>query len=136
MRHVLRLTLMAGLLAGAGSAAAASYGVFRNPSGSVSVRLHDCGAQLCGTIVAANAKARADAAKAGQTKLIGMQLFRDLVPVPQPKGAPKRWEGRVYIPDKDKTVSGHATLNGRILAVEGCLVGDALCKSQDWKRVK
>jgi uncharacterized protein (DUF2147 family) len=136
MQQVLRLTLMAALCASASDAGAATYGVFRNPSGSVRVRLADCGTQLCGTIIAANAEARADAAKAGQTKLIGMQLFRDLEPVPQPKGAPKRWEGKVYIPDKDQTVGGHATLKGRVLEVEGCLLGDALCKSQDWVRVK
>jgi uncharacterized protein (DUF2147 family) len=135
MLHILQSMLVTALVTGAAAATAAPYGVFRNPSGSVKVRLADCGGQLCGTIVAANAKARADAAKAGQAKLIGMQLFRNLVPVPQPKGAPKRWEGQVYIPDKDKTVSGHAVLNGRILEVEGCLLGDALCKSQDWVRV-
>lgn len=136
MRHILRLMLAATLVTGAGGATAAQYGVFRNPSGSVKVRLADCGDHLCGTIVAADAKARADAAEAGQNKLIGMQLFRDLVPVTQPKGAPKRWEGKVYIPDKDKTVAGHAKLKGSILEVEGCLLGDALCKSQDWVRVK
>ncbi|MFZ4689293.1 MAG: DUF2147 domain-containing protein [Polymorphobacter sp.] len=117
-------------------AAAAHYGVFRNPSGSVEVKLADCGKQLCGTIVKASPAARADAAKAGQTKLIGMQLFRNLEPVPPAKGEPLRWDGQVYIPDKDKTVSGHATLAGKVLTVEGCLLGDALCKAQDWVRVK
>lgn len=135
MARYLLMTLLATTMGfGTASAAAATYGVFRNPSGSVKVRLADCGGQLCGTIVAANAKARADAAKAGQTKLIGMQLFRNLAPVAQSKGAPRRWEGEVYIPDKDKTVAGHATLNGKILEVTGCLLGDALCKSQAWIR--
>ncbi|OYU14894.1 MAG: hypothetical protein CFE37_08385 [Alphaproteobacteria bacterium PA4] len=116
-------------------ALAGQYGVFRNPSGSVHVRLADCGKQLCGTIVKADAKARADAARAGQTKLIGLQLFRNLLPVATEKGAPRRWEGQVYIPDKDRTVSGSAELNGRTLTVKGCLLGDALCKAQDWVRV-
>jgi uncharacterized protein (DUF2147 family) len=135
MLQILRLTVIAALMTSTTAGAATSYGVFRNPSGSVKVRLADCGALLCGTIVAANAKARADAANAGQTHLIGMQLFRNLAAVPQPKGAAKRWEGQVYIPDKDKTVDGHATLKGKILEVQGCLLGDALCKSQDWVRV-
>ena len=135
MTRYLAMTLVARTIAfGSDIAAAANYGVFRNPSGSVKVRVADCGTQLCGTIVAANAKARADAAKAGQTRLIGLQLFRNLVPVHQPKGAPRRWEGGVYIPDKDKTVSGHASLDGKILKIEGCLLGDALCKSQEWVR--
>ena len=135
MTRYLLMTMLATTIGfGTDSAAAATYGVFRNPSGSVKVRLADCGRQLCGTIVVANAKARADAAKAGQTRLIGMQLFRNLTPVAQPKGAPPRWEGEVYIPDKDKTVAGHATLNGKILEVAGCLLGDTLCKSQEWIR--
>ncbi len=137
MTRYLVMTFLAIMTAlGADIAAAATYGVFSNPSGSVKVRLADCGKHLCGTIVAASAKARADAAKAGQTRLIGMQLFRNLAPVPQPKGAPRRWEGGVYIPDKDKTVSGHATLTGRILRIEGCLLGDALCKTQEWIRTQ
>ncbi|MBC7522307.1 MAG: DUF2147 domain-containing protein [Sandarakinorhabdus sp.] len=117
-------------------AMAAKHGVFRNPSGSVHVRVADCGRQLCGTIVWADEKARADSAKAGQKNIIGMQLFRDLKPVPQPAGKPRRWEGDVYIPDKDRTVSGNAVLDGRTLRVEGCLLGDKLCKGQDWVRVK
>jgi uncharacterized protein (DUF2147 family) len=129
-------TMMAILLLTASPAVAATYGVFRNPSGNVEVRLADCGKQLCGTIVSASAKAKADAAKAGQTNIIGMQLFRNLTPTPQPKGQPRRWDGQVYIPDKDKTVSGSAILNGKTLSVKGCLLGDKLCKSQDWLRVK
>ena len=126
------------LLLAANPALAATYGVFRNPSGNVEVKLADCGRQLCGTIVTASAKAKAkaDAAKAGQANIIGMQLFRNLTPTPQPKGQPRRWDGEVYIPDKDRTVSGSATLSGKILSVKGCLLGDKLCKSQDWVRVR
>jgi len=128
--------VMTMLLLAANPALAATYGVFRNPSGDVEVKLADCRKQLCGTIVKASAKAKADAAKAGQTKIIGMQLFRNLTPTPQPKGEPRRWDGEVYIPDKDRTVSGSVTLKGKILSVKGCLLGDALCKSQDWVRVR
>jgi uncharacterized protein (DUF2147 family) len=128
--------VMTMLLLAANPALAATYGVFRNPSGNVEVKLADCGKKLCGTIVKASAKAKADAAKAGQANIIGMQLFRNLTPTPQPKGQPRRWDGEVYIPDKDRTVSGSATLSGKILSVKGCLLGDKLCKSQDWVRVR
>lgn len=126
---------LAAALVGTTPALAGQYGVFRNPSGSVHVKLADCGKQLCGTIVRASSKARADAAKAGQTKLIGLQLFRNLMSVAAEQGAPRRWEGEVYIPDKDRTVSGSAELSGKTLTVKGCLLGDALCKAQDWVRV-
>ena len=135
-KPVITMPMMAMLMLTAGPALAANYGVFRNPSGSVEVRLADCGTQLCGTIVKASAEAKADAAKAGQARIIGMQLFRNLTPTPQPKGQPRRWDGQVYIPDKDRTVSGSAMLSGRTLAVKGCLLDDKLCKSQDWVRVK
>ncbi len=125
--------LAAALLLAATPAAARSYGVFRNPSGSVHVRDADCGRKLCGTIVSASARARADAARAGQNHIIGMQLFRNLEPAPA-KG-PRHWQGSVYIPDKDKTVSGEASLKGNVLTVKGCLLGDALCKAQDWVRI-
>ena len=91
------LVMMIALLA-ANPALAATYGIFRNPSGNVDVKLADCGKQLCGTIVRASAKAKADAAKAGQANIIGMQLFRNLTPAPQPRGQPRRWDGEVYIP--------------------------------------
>jgi uncharacterized protein (DUF2147 family) len=134
--HRTMMAMLAAAMLAASPALAANYGVFRNPSGNVEVRLADCGRQLCGTIVSASAKAKADAAKAGQTNIIGMQLFRNLTPTPQPKGQPRRWDGQVYIPDKDRTVSGSAMLSGKTLSVKGCLLGDKLCKSQDWLRVK
>jgi uncharacterized protein (DUF2147 family) len=136
MHRTMMTMLLAAAFLVASPALAANYGVFRNPSGNVEVKLADCGKQLCGTIVSASAKAKADAAKAGQTNIIGMQLFRNLVPTPQPKGQPRRWDGQVYIPDKDRTVSGSAILSGKTLSVKGCLLGDKLCKSQDWLRVK
>lgn len=136
MRSLNYSVLVAAAMTLAVPAMAAQYGVFRNPSGSVHVRVADCGRQLCGTIVRADKKARADSAKAGQKNIIGMQLFRNLRPVPQPRGKPRRWDGKVYIPDKDRTVSGNAVLDGRILRVNGCLLGDKLCKGQDWVRVK
>lgn len=129
------LGVLAVLLAAA-PALAANLGVFKNPAGSVQVRLTECGTGLCGTIVSANAKARADAAKAGQTKLIGMQLFREMSAEPAAAGEPRRWTGKVYVPDLDKTVSGKAELHGRTLSVTGCLVAGAFCKGQDWTRIK
>ena len=82
-RYNMRKTLTAILVLAASPALAANYGVFRNPSGNVEVKLADCGKQLCGTIVKAS-----------------------------------------------------AILNGKILSVKGCLLGDKLCKSQDWMRVR
>ena len=48
--------------------------VLRNPSNSVHVRIHPCGKSRCGTVVWANAKAKADSARGGTTNLVGTEL--------------------------------------------------------------
>jgi len=57
-------------------AADRSFGVWKNPSGSVHVRAEPCGDKMCGTVVWANDKAIADARRGGTDNLIGLQLFR------------------------------------------------------------
>ena len=49
--------------------------VLRNPSNSVHVRIHTCGKSRCGTVVWANAKAKADSARGGTPNLVGTELF-------------------------------------------------------------
>ena len=55
----------------------ACLGIWQNPSGSVRFRATRCGEQVCGTIVFANDKARADARRGGTDPLIGTQLFEE-----------------------------------------------------------
>lgn len=108
-----------------------SLGLWRNPSGSVHVRAHRCGAQVCGTVVWANDKARADARRGGTDPLVGTQLFRDFQP--DGKGG---WRGKVFVPDIGKTFSGTVRLldEGR-LEGKGCLIGGLGCRSQIWTRI-
>lgn len=79
----------------------AIIGVWSNPSGSVHVRIEECGTKLCGVVVYATDKAKADAAKAGTNELIGINLFREFARYDQNK-----WRGKVLVPDLDRTVSG------------------------------
>ena len=58
-------------------------GVWANPSGSVRVRIEECGTKLCGVVVYANEKAKADAAKAGTDVLIGINLLREGLDLPE-----------------------------------------------------
>jgi uncharacterized protein (DUF2147 family) len=109
-----------------------SIGVWRNPQNSVHVRSDHCGRSMCGTVIWANDKAKADAARGGTAELIGSQLFRDFS-----KDKNGNWRGRVFVPDINKTFSGRIevidvnTLKGR-----GCLVGGVGCKSQTWTRIE
>jgi uncharacterized protein (DUF2147 family) len=107
------------------------YGVWQNPSGSVHIRTARCGANVCGTVVYADDKARADAAKAGTSRLIGMNLFQDFR-----QTGPTSWAGKVLVPDLNRSVNGTITLEGpRTMDVDGCLFGHFACKDQKWTKI-
>jgi uncharacterized protein (DUF2147 family) len=106
--------------------------VWRNPSNSVHVRIHPCGKSRCGTVVWANAKAKADSARGGTKNLIGTELFRDFR-----EKSPKVWKGKVFVPDINGTFTGTATIRDQnTLVARGCLIGNFGCKSQAWTRVR
>lgn len=108
-----------------------NWGVWRNAGDSVHVEIKPCGASVCGTVVWANAKARADAARGGTRELIGQQLFHEFRI--DKTGV---WRGRVFAPDVNRTFSGSATpLDGSTLRATGCLLGRVFCKSQTWTRL-
>ena len=107
-------------------------GVWRNPKNTVHVQLGPCGPRLCGTVVWASDKAKADAAEGGTKRLVGTQLFRDFEAV-----GPGRWRGRFFVPDKNKTFSGRMqAVDANTIIGKGCLIGGLFCKSQWWKRVR
>jgi len=119
--------------ASAGSAAqpASQDDVWRNPSNSVHVRIHACGASTCGTVVWANDKAKADSARGGTAHLVGTELFRDFHEV-----SSKVWKGKVFVPDLNGVFSGTGTVqDDNTIVARGCLVGNVGCKSQTWTRV-
>jgi uncharacterized protein (DUF2147 family) len=105
-------------------------GLWRNPKNTVHVKLQPCGASMCGTVVWAAAKAQAKARKAGQ-KLVGAQLFREFRTV-----GPNRWQGKVFVPDLNRTFSGTITATGPTRVVgKGCLIGGFFCKEQTWVKI-
>jgi uncharacterized protein (DUF2147 family) len=105
-------------------------GVWRNPKNTVHVQLQPCGPTMCGTVVWAAPKAQAKARKAGQ-KLVGAQLFREFKPI-----APNRWQGKVFVPDLNRTFSGTMTATAPTRMVgKGCLIGGFFCKEQTWVKI-
>jgi len=109
-----------------------SVGIWRNPKDTVRVRSRHCGDRMCGTVIWASDKAKADAARGGHPDLIGMDLFKDFRR--DNKGL---WHGRVFVPDINKTFTGTITvLNPNTIKGTGCLVGGVFCKSQVWTRVE
>jgi uncharacterized protein (DUF2147 family) len=108
-----------------------SYGTWANPQGSVHVRAHSCGADLCGTVVWANEEAKKDARDGGTPQLIGVELFRDFE-----RETETLWRGKVFVPDMGKTLSGTIDfVDDRTLQGRGCLFGRILCKTQIWTKV-
>ena len=123
--------VLAILFASPAMAADRSFGVWRNPANSVHVRAEPCGQRLCGVVVWASDKAKADAKRGGTDQLVGAQLFREFA-----LEAPGKWRGRVFVPDLGKTFSGTITvIDERTLQGKGCLLGRIVCKSQTWKRL-
>lgn len=113
------------------SAQERSLGVWRNPSNSVHVKIERCGPQMCGVVIWANEKAKADSRRGGTDPLIGAQLFRDFYE--ERSGV---WRGKVFVPDIGKTFSGTVTvMNNDTIRAKGCLVGNIACQTQVWSRV-
>ena len=124
--------LVAGAPAAPAIAAAGIGGTWTNPAGSVDVDMAPCGPRLCGTVVRASAKAKADAAGGGTYRLIGTQLFRGLV-----ADGRGHWSGAVFVPDLGRTVTGTlALVDADSLEVSGCVVPGLLCQTQVWTRVR
>ncbi len=107
-------------------------GIWRNNADSVRIRVARCGQGLCGTVVQASEKAKADAAAGGTDRLIGTQLFHDFR-----REDDGLWYGQVYVPDIDKTFDGTIEQVDRDTIVgTGCLFANFGCKSQTWRRVR
>ena len=130
MNRIATLIAAALVLAPAPALAASPLeGLWRNPKGSVTVRIAPCGPQLCGRVVAASAKAKAKAAEGGTEQLPGTMILSGITPA----GA-NRWKGRVFLPRQNRHATGNLRLAGNRLEVEGCMLA-IICKSQVWTRV-
>jgi uncharacterized protein (DUF2147 family) len=119
---MLALIALAALLADESSI----EGRWRSPGGNSIIDVAPCGSDLCGTVAWASEKAKADARKVTD-QLIGTQILTQLE-----EKKPGRWQGRLYIPDKNMRVTAKIQLAGpQQLKVSGCVV---ICKSETWNR--
>jgi uncharacterized protein (DUF2147 family) len=106
-------------------------GNWRNPEGSVTIKVDECGKHLCGWIATASAEAISDAKDGGTDHLIGTKLFDGYH-----RDGPNYWSGTVFVPDLGHTFASHITLiDNNHARVAGCLVGRFLCQSQVWQRL-
>lgn len=114
----------------AGHSADPLRGSWRNPDGSVTIRVDECGAKLCGWVTAASPEAISDAKDGGTEHLIGTELFEDYR-----RDSANHWSGTVFVPDLSHRFSSHIVLIDHDHArIAGCLIGRFLCQSQIWQR--
>ncbi|WP_375397391.1 DUF2147 domain-containing protein [uncultured Sphingomonas sp.] len=105
-------------------------GVWRNMKNTIHIRATRCGVGMCGVVIWASDKVKADVAASGRT-MIGMELFRDFR-----RADGSRWKGKVFVPDIGRTLSGTIEVTDPdSITASGCLILGLGCKTQHWKRV-
>jgi uncharacterized protein (DUF2147 family) len=104
---------------------------WRNPRNTVHIRLTPCGEdRMCGIVTWASDKAKADARRGGTDQLVGANLFRDFRRV-----SADQYKGRVFVPDLNRTFSGHMQIKGDSMIGKGCVLAGLICKQQVWTRI-
>ena len=125
------LVLLLGLTAAADQPASIE-GEWVNSSGSVIVKIQQCGSALCGTVAWASETATRDAARAGTTPLVGTEVLSELVPA-----GPGVWRGSLFVPDLRRRGSARLRQRGtEHLELVGCQLGGLICKRQIWVSAK
>ena len=125
------LLLLAATVPVTASAQAALEGHWKNPKGSVVVKVAPCGEGYCGTVIEASAKAKATARKGGTSQLIGMRILSGLRPIGN-----GTFKGQAFDPKRNIRAPATIRLLGpSTLIVKGCVLGGFICKEQRWTRI-
>jgi uncharacterized protein (DUF2147 family) len=131
---------IAGTLACIGPALADPRGIWQAMDGS-RVRIANCGAALCGTLVNMNTpndpttgrpwtdKHNQDPSKVSRP-LVGLMVLMSMRP-----NGPGKWSGQLYDTDRGQTFDGNLVeLNRTTVRVEGCALG--ICGGENMSRVR
>jgi uncharacterized protein (DUF2147 family) len=125
------LALAAAALSVSASAQSVLTGQWKNPKGSVVVRLGPCGNAICGVVVDASEHAKDTARKGGTPHLIGTRILSGLKPT-----GDGSFKGQAFDPKRNIHAPATVRLLGPdALSVEGCALLGLVCKEQRWTRV-
>jgi uncharacterized protein (DUF2147 family) len=106
-------------------------GTWTNMNNTMHVRAGRCGDAMCGTVIWADDKSKADIASRGRT-LVGTQVFREF----RQTGS-NEWKGKVYVPALDQTISGRIELTDPdSITASGCALFGFGCQTRHWKRIR
>ena len=123
----------------AGPALADLQGIWAMSDGKVTVKVDDCGGNLCARIVdlkepisKIDGKPKVDRENPDPAKrnrpLIGLSILIGMKPT-----GDNFWKGAIYHPDDGKTYSATVRYDGRSMKVKGCVAG-VLCKTNTFVR--
>lgn len=129
-----------GLLATTGFALAADpSGVWRLDNGKITVKVRQCGSELCANIVALkeptykNGKAKIDKYNKDPSlrnrPLMGLSVLSNMK-----ASGDNTWAGNIYNADDGRTYSATMTLNGSTMQLKGCVAG-IFCKTNTFKKI-
>ncbi|QIG51337.1 DUF2147 domain-containing protein [Nordella sp. HKS 07] len=129
-----------GLLATTGFALAADpSGTWRLDNGKVTVKVRQCGAEVCANIVGLKEPTYKD----GKPKidkynknpalrdrpLMGLAVLSNMKPT-----GDNTWAGNIYNADDGRTYSATMTLNGNTMKLKGCVAG-IFCKTNTFRKL-
>lgn len=112
-------------LSSAATAQSGLAGEWKNPHGTVIVRVAPCGSALCGTVSWASPNNR------DKGVALGTRVLSDLRPV-----GGGVYKGSAF--DPKRGIGGSATVRqagDNVMIVRGCAIAGLICKEQQWTRV-
>jgi uncharacterized protein (DUF2147 family) len=129
-----------GLLATTGFALAADpSGTWRLDNGKVTVKVSQCGGEVCANIVGLKEPTYKDGTpkidkynknpSLRKRPLMGLSVLSDMKPA-----GDNTWEGNIYNADDGKTYSATMTLSGSTMKLKGCVAG-IFCKTNTFKKL-
>jgi len=108
------------------------------PNGELTIKLSQCGKNLCGNIVRlreptyANGEIKVDRHNDDKSlrarPLIGLALLSDMK-----RSGQDSWKGKVYNPEDGQTYKATIKLRGGTIQLQGCVAG-ILCKTEKFVR--
>lgn len=129
-----------GLIAGSTFALADDpSGTWRLDNGKITVKVTQCGGELCANIVALKEPTYKDGTPKidrhnenpalRKRPLMGLSVLSDMKP-----NGDNAWKGSIYNADDGKTYSATMSLNGNTMKLKGCVAG-IFCKTNTFKKL-